>query len=69
MTRKITEAQMVKHIREKCEVTKGGQSGLATKLKVSVGLIGDILKGRRSVSEDVANRLGFKRTIVFEEKA
>ena len=44
---------------------EGTQTALARDLGISESFLGDILHGRRGISEKLANKLGWKRVTVF----
>lgn len=60
----LRESQAVNRLRQ--EVTRAGsQKALADEWEISKQYITDILKGRRSVSEAVALKMGLRREVVF----
>lgn len=47
------------------ECDKSSQKKLAEQIGISPQYLSDILKGRREVSESVAEKLGFERVVTF----
>lgn len=43
----------------------GDQKALAERLGISVGFLNDILRGRAPVTKDVAEKLGYRKAVVF----
>lgn len=58
-------SQMRQVLREFC-TKAGSQAAAAIELEVSRSYVSDMLNGRRDISENVAQRLGYKRTLVYE---
>ena len=46
----------------------GSQDTLARALNISPQYLCDVLKGRRSVSANLAQKLGYRRRVMFEEQ-
>lgn len=45
---------------------EGSQAGAAKRLDISPVYLGDILKGNRQISDQVARKLGYRRVTAFE---
>jgi len=59
-----TYEEMQKMLYRDC-VSAGGQSAWARKHKVSAQFISDVLRGNKKISASVANKLGYRRQMVF----
>jgi plasmid maintenance system antidote protein VapI len=46
---------------------KGTQAAAAEELGVSPAHISDIIRGNRGISDEIAQRLGYRRVVVFEK--
>ena len=64
--RNRTEAEIVEMLRRECE--RDTQRLWAEANGFSQQFICDVLKGRRYVTEKLADALGFRRIVMFEEK-
>ena len=60
----LTPDAMIDLLRAECE-TEGGQRPWAAKHGVSPQFVSDLLRGRRNISERVAEALGYRAEIVF----
>ena len=47
---------------------KGSQVAAAKELNISPAYLADILNGNRSISESVAQKLGYRRVVVYQEE-
>jgi len=45
--------------------TKGSQKAVAEEIDISPAYLGDILKGRRDLSDNVVEKLGYERITVY----
>jgi len=59
---KMTEHEMLNLITERVD-TLGSQTKAARSLGISTGYLGDILHGRKSVSRQLARRLGYEKEV------
>jgi transcriptional regulator with XRE-family HTH domain len=60
-----TSEQFLTAIRQKCKPT---QKDFAERIGMSPTYISDVLSGRRDISEELANRLGFEKCVLFKRK-
>jgi hypothetical protein len=65
--RYLDEDVLRAHLKEMCEVF-GGQSAWAAKHGVSAQYVSDVLKGRRTISEKLADKLGCVRVVKYVRK-
>lgn len=63
-----TQADLIAILRSECE-RAGGQQAWARRAGFSPQYVCDVLKGRRDVSEAMANALGFLREVRFRPLA
>ena len=68
MTRKINAEQLIAKMKARVE-RLGSQSKLAGELTISPGYLNDIFTGRKSISDEVADGMGYTRIIMFEEQS
>jgi transcriptional regulator with XRE-family HTH domain len=60
----VNEAQVIELIKQRANEA-GSQKALAQELGVSEPYLSDVLKGRRSPSENLLNRLGIRKVVEF----
>ncbi len=63
----ITQDKAIELI-EKIVKKHGSQREAAKELDISVTFLSDILKRRRSISDQIARRLGYRRVVMFEKE-
>lgn len=61
-----TQDQILKTLRDLVQ-EKGSQTAVAQVLKVTPQHVGDMLRGRRDVSDKIARRLGYEKIILFKK--
>lgn len=59
-----TNDEMLNLLREEVE-RRGSQKAVAEWLGITQGFLGDILHGRAPVTADVAEKLGYRKSVVF----
>jgi transcriptional regulator with XRE-family HTH domain len=62
----VGQSQLIKVI--KSYVACSSQKKVARHLNITPQYLNDILHGRRDISEQVADRLGYRRLVVFEKR-
>jgi hypothetical protein len=62
----ITEDDMLVIVKEK--VNGSRQCEAAKRLRVSTSLLSDVLNGRKGVSDQLAQKFGYERRVVFVKK-
>ncbi len=60
-----TERDLLRLLTAMVEADGSSQRSVAKELGISAVFLGDILHGRRGVSATVAERLGYRRVVVF----
>lgn len=60
----LTPDQLLDLVRER-SAAAGSQQTLAQRLQISGAYLSDVLHGRREVSDNLAAKLGFQRTVIF----
>jgi plasmid maintenance system antidote protein VapI len=63
-----TEGEVLKHLREQAERPDLTQAALAKKLGFSAQFINDVLGGRRALTRDLAESLGFRKNEYYLRK-
>ena len=63
----ITKEKALERIKQMVK-EMGSQTAVAKELNISPAYLGDILKGNRDISNQVAAKLGYKRVISYEEE-
>lgn len=66
MSAPATQPEVIAILRSRCAAA-GGQQAWARRFGFSPQYVCDVLKGRRDVSEAVANALGFVREVRFRK--
>lgn len=60
----ITHEEALKRIRDLVK-RSGSQVAAAKELNISPAFLGDILRGARPISDNVAQKLGYRRVVQF----
>lgn len=50
-------------------VAESSQTAVAAQLGLSVSMVNDLLRGRRDISERIAEAMGYSREIIFRKRA
>lgn len=65
MSTYISQDAIITMLISKCQ-ERGKKKGLAEQIGVSPQYVTDILKGRRDISSEVAEKLGYRKLVLFE---
>lgn len=61
----MTEDELREILKKECEESK--QAEWAKRYGYSKSYVNDLVQGRRGISQDVAEKLGYRKTTVYEE--
>ena len=67
MPKIYSQSEVLQELRE--QVAESSQSEVARSLGLAVSMVNDLLRGRRDVSDRVAELLGFTREVIFRKRA
>lgn len=67
MQKTFTYDDVLRDLRKRAAET--GQTQLAKEFGISLGMMNDLVHGRRDISERISEALGYSRHVIFRKKA
>ena len=63
---KLVNQAYMRQVITNAVISAGSQRRAAKELSISASYLGDVLHGKRGVSDELAQRLGWRRTVRYE---